>query len=132
MTMYTKSHRPEWTKNIYLELDEQQADELQAILNDKDRTPEEITMEIVYVVVGKYYPATRDQPEEFPELEMDRVNYTIHYQGGVEEKVKDKDEKALEDWLEKNFPDYFDSSKLDAVLWEDFDEQTKAWNDDRL
>lgn len=36
-------------------------------------TDEDIEVGVVYNIFGKYYPATLEQPEEWPELE-----YTVH------------------------------------------------------
>lgn len=66
---------------------------------------DELEYKIEYSVSGKYYPATREEPEEFPEFEV--VNIQILFD--IQEALEDADGFTEEDFNGEKIMDYLES-----------------------
>lgn len=92
----------------------------------------ELTWEVTYSMFGKHLPATRFEPEENPELEIEKIELkeaSIYFEigKGYRKSILSliKEDKS---WLEE-LETTIDANELEVKCWEDADKEAK-YNDE--
>ena len=87
----------------------------------------EVEIDVEFTVEGRYYPATQEEPEEYPELCITNWSYLLTQQEDQSEEDLSEFKQELEQWLE--------SYKLHDAVWEAYEQQCidddSSWYDDK-